>query len=189
MRAFVAILFAFAAIAPMAGAQSPAMKTKELEIKRLQFETDQNPDYNPSRTKLKEGKAREWTRILFQFETDMEWTDEVLFTCHVLLQNPRARTVQEKYTLLKGAVTYVFVPRGRHVGYLYIHPSVTDRFGPVDGVALEGTLAGRLAAVESTSPAYKKWIEQLPARDGMVLRPSQTPFAVVETADTPMVKP
>ena len=137
--------------------------------------------------------TREWAEMAIQYDSDPEWIDEVTFQFYALLRN---RTSGD-YTLLKGAVTYVDVARGRgHLGVAYIRPNALSRIGEIVGVAVEAQVKGEVVAALTegklgpSKPLPQDWWlnPKLTPKDGYIVEKSKTPFALVNFDDYESVK-
>ncbi len=137
--------------------------------------------------------TREWAEMAIQYDTEPEWIDEVTFQFYALL---RSRTAGD-YTLLKGAVTYVDVARGRgHLGVAYIRPNALSRIGEIVGVAVEAQVKGEVVATFTegklgpSKPLPQDWWlnPKLTPKDGYIVEKSKTPFALVNFDDYESVK-
>lgn len=143
------------------------------------------PEY---RTSVSSGRIppREWARLVVTYDSAPEWSDELAFQFYVMLESKK-----KEYTLLKGAVTYADVQKGRrHQSEMFIRPTTLLRYGEVKGVAVEVLHKGETVAVESDPPASRdgkkpEWWkdpERTP-RDGYLLKRSDTPFAFINYDD------
>jgi hypothetical protein len=137
--------------------------------------------------------AREWGELTVQFDSDPEWIDELSFQYFALLYS----RVNKEYTLLKGAVTYVDVARGRgHLSSAYIRPNTLLRYGDVVAVAVEVLLKGETVTTVSEGkmadkqPLPVEWWKnaKLAPKDGYILNRTQTPFAFINVDDYEAIK-
>lgn len=189
-KRFIAALFfaiALAAVAIPAAGQD--VTPRDVAIRKLSYTSTRTPEYNArTRGQLRE-RIRDWGEITCIYETQPEFINELEFTYYVIMKTKDPR---EPFVLLKGGITYVYIPKGRTQSTMYLHPSVLERFGTVEGVAVEIRAGGRLIAVETDGPRgrdYQQAIQQLPTRDNHVLPPSHTPFAMLGFDNNEMVKP
>ncbi len=160
-------------------AAATASQAEDIRIRRVSHSVLNTPSYNMD-LRQPTARARRWVQLECQFDTREDWTDDLEFTFYVLLRSDNPR---EPLVLLTGTVAYVHVPAGRqHVSWFYIHPNVIARFGAVEGVAVELRQRGRPIAAEASSAQhrqqYRQWIERLPAREGLLMLPADTPFAM-----------
>ena len=165
------LLIAFAAIGSTGRAQ-------EIRIRRVSHALINTPSYNMD-VRQPTARTKRWVQVETQFDTRDDWTDDLEFTYFVLMRSDNPR---EPLVLLTGSVAYVNVPSGRqHMSWMFIHPHIISRFGSVEGVAVELRQRGRPIAADASSPQhrqqYRQWVERLPAREGLLMLPSETPFA------------
>lgn len=123
--------------------------------------------------------AREWARILVRFDTDADWTDELLFHYYVQVRN----TKTNKDMLFTGDFTYLDLPKGKgHLATVFLRPATLERFGDVVGIAVEIEAKGEKVAQASVPDAPSGWwlISKAPKVSGVLLERSQTPFALVD---------
>jgi hypothetical protein len=168
-----------------AGPEAAAQGSGEVVVRRIQQSAAKTPEYRTD-ANLGLEKKKTWLRLDAGYETEPDWIDDLEFTYYVLL---RTRTPREPFVLLKGSIAYVNIPKGKHMSTMYVHPSVLDRFGAYEGFAVEVRQGGRPVANNATSDQYPKWLQQLSAREGHVLPPAQTPFAMLGYDNAEMVKP
>ncbi len=137
--------------------------------------------------------AREWGRVQVVYDTAPEWIDELAFQFFVLLlKDEKGR---RDFTLLKGAVSYQDVARGRkHESMMFVRPTTLLRYGEVIGAAVEVLHNGEVVGVRSVETSLiaqqPEWWKnpKLTAREGMLLNRSQTPFALVNYDDYDPIK-
>jgi hypothetical protein len=148
---------------------------------------------SPDSSGSQRGDVREWVELGLQFDTDPEWLDEVVFNFFALLKNRETN----KFTLLKGTITYVDVARGRgRKGCAYIRPAALARYGEVIGVAVEAVIKGELAGSLSEGKLApgkalpQDWWKkpELVPMDGYVMEKSKTPFAFINFDDYEALK-
>lgn len=149
-----------------------------------------SPDASGARGR---GGVREWAELKIAYDTDNEWTDEITlqyYTLHFL-------RASGEYTLLKGAISYVDVARGRgHLGVMYVRPNALARFGEVVGVAVEVSVKGEVVASLSegklgpSKPLPAKWWlnPKLTPKEGYIVEKAKTPFALLNFDDYEAVK-
>jgi len=77
---------------------------------------------------------REWYQLEVAYETLPDWTDEITLTYYVLM---RTDDRAEPFVLLKGEEAFVHISKGNHLARAFVHPSVLQRYGRVDGHAVE----------------------------------------------------
>ncbi len=137
--------------------------------------------------------ARDWAELSVQFDSEPEWIDELSLQYFALLYS----RANKEYTLLKGAVTHIDIPRGRgHLSSAYVRPNTLLRYGEVVAVAVEVLLKGETVATLSEGkmadrqPLPVEWWKnaKLVPRDGYVLNRTQTPFAFINVDDYEAIK-
>lgn len=139
------------------------------------------------------GTVREWAELRVDFDTAPEWVDEVTFNFYTL----HVSHLTKEFTLLKAAVTYVDVARGRgHLAVAYVRPNALARFGEVAGVAVEAVVKGETVAtlmegkLGPSKPLPPKWWTnpKLVPKDGYIVEKAKTPFALLNFDDYEAVK-
>ncbi|HIE11799.1 MAG TPA: hypothetical protein EYP62_09305 [Kiritimatiellae bacterium] len=173
------LLFLLVASCPVHAAEG-----KVVEIRKINGEKVRTPEYRivggtPQRP------TRRWFQVVVDYLTRPEWVDQLDFEYYVLLK-PRKGPV--KYKLLKGVVSYVNIPKGRHKSVMYLHPSTVERFGDVVRVAVLVRSGGRLMAIETRPASQQRWWEQLTPESGLLLNRMQTPFGMILYDDYEAIK-
>lgn len=158
--------------AGVVAAQRP--QARIIEIKKIDGEKVRTPEYRivggtPQRA------TRQWFQITVDYETEPEWVDQLDFEYYVLLVSRQ----EKQYKLLKGSVSYVNIPKGKHKSVMYLHPSTIERFGEVGRVAVLVRSGGRLLAMETVPRSQQRWWEQLTPESGLLLNRMQTPFGMI----------
>ncbi len=187
MRAMGAAIFAAVLLAG-AGSAS-AQDAGSVTIRRFLYRSTRTPEYTVKIRGTVQERARDWGEIVVLYETAPDFLDELEFTFYVIMKGKDPRV---PFALMKGAITYVHIEKGRHQSTMYLHPSVLTRFGAIEGMAVEVRAGGRLIAVETDGPRgreYQRALQELPPRENHVLPPSQTPFAMIGFDNNEMVKP
>jgi len=165
-----------------------AQQREVVKIRSVKATLTKTPDY-----KMRESsqlRLRDWLQIVTEYETQPEWLDELELNHYVLLKN--GKDSKEPFVLLQGSITFVHIEKGRKlVSVMYVHPSILARFGSLDSVVVEAKQTGRPSSVDGQGnwQQWQKWIQQLTPKAGYVLRPDQTPFAVLAADDYEMVRP
>ena len=124
------------------------------------------------------GGGKPWGKILVQFSSRPEWSDGLLLSAKALFDKGGSRSV------LQGEVLYANVPKGNHLGSLYISPGMIERYG--DPVAVEVTaLLGEdpVPVVFSTKPkgnVETNWPVKYNVRKAL-LPIYQTPWVATES--------
>ncbi len=129
--------------------------------------------------------AKEWWCARVEFDTDAEWTDELEFTTYVYVPATPGKTAEVMY---RNMVTYVNLPKGRHLTDVFLHPDTFKRVGMPKFVAVVVKAGGRVIATESNANTPNWWDRYSPV-DGVLLHRGQTPFAVIDFDSYPCIKP
>jgi len=149
------------------------------------------PEYtsNMSRGKAEPGR---WAVVTVEFDTQPEWVDEIVFQYNVVTHNRRNQ--KEPYTLLKGSVAYIDVPKERrNISTIYLRPSTVKRYGEVVGISVEILIKGEVvdSKAEAVDPNLRgEWWKtpRLIPRDGYLVNKSETPFAFINFDDEATIK-
>ncbi len=169
--------------------RAAAQESRDISIRKLMTGMTRTPEYTAKTKGSLRERTRDWAEIVCLYDTMPDFIDELEFTYYVIMKTNNTR---EPFVLLKGVVTYIHIEKGRHQSTMYIHPSVLARYGAIDGVAVEVRGGGRLLAVESEGASgrrYQQALQQLAAREGHVMNPMQTPFAMLGYDNNEMMKP
>lgn len=161
----------------------------QLRIRRLEADMVRAPSYQISGGQ-RSMRSRDWLQVQTQFETRPEWIDELTFTYHIVLRNPRPGPNTPEFVLFRGESAYVNIARTREgQSTVFLHPSTVERFGSVFRVGVVITSQGRVLGMESSPSADGRWWEQLTPREGFVMRRNQTPWAFVNVDDFEAIRP
>ena len=168
-------IWGVAGLVPATGQQEEPLRIRTLEHRLLQTPNVQmQTDGRPPQWR---GRPSSWLQIECVFEMRADGVEELEFTYYVLM---RSDDREQPFRLLREQVTYVHVPRDRanaHYSWLYLHPHLVQRFGSVEGVAVEVRSRGRpVAGTVTPQQDYRAWIDRLPAESGWLQTPDQTPF-------------
>ncbi len=180
---------------PVGDADEPVIVFREISGigPRAQVAT---PQY---RTSIPQGRVRagHWGQITVTYNSVPEWLDEISFQYYAFLMR-EARGADPEYHLVRGAVTYMDIPRGRDKqSTVFLRPNTLERYGRVIGVAVEIIHRGQTIVTESQElprsvvDGRPEWWRSpnLTARDGHILNRSQTPFAFVNFDEYETIKP
>ena len=136
-----------------------------------------------------------WYEMRAEYETSEDWLDGLTFAFYVLFK-PDIKSAaieldpRRPWLLMRGEMSYRNVAKGRHLATMYVHPSTLLRFGEVQRFAVVASHGGKLQHFLSKPDGQEGWWEQLPAQQGQVLAPADTPYSVLMTDDFyPMVGP
>ncbi len=159
-------------------------------------------------------KQRKWLVLETKYSTQNDWTDQLTFTWHVLLETKTAtenkgnRGGLPPYSYFTTTTTYINIPKGSHAASVCLHPSYYERFGEprvvglvvtdANGEVLAGDTKSDLADIKAGS---KFWEESeimnakdrsgepmIERRQGLLDR-SKTIWALVNPNDYEMVNP
>jgi len=158
-----------------------ALKKLDVQPKLL------TPTYQVNPVPPASKNPRYWYQMTLHFETHMEWLDDLDFTCYVLLK-PKQGAGGTQHMLLQGDVTLVNVAKGKHKCDFFVHPSTLLRYGEVEAVAVVLKKAGATIGMMSQPPSAKRWWEDYPPVQNMVLKRSDTPWALINYDDYEQVK-
>jgi hypothetical protein len=173
--------------APMAMAQNNADQVG-VSVRKVELKKYATPQYQLAQNQMK-GKSRDWISIVSDYDTDSLWTDELTFTYYVLVENMKNPKAPRE-SVFRSKVTYVNIEKGRgHKSDVFMHPSITARFGDIKKIAVLVEANGKLVAGDSLPKSNQRWWEQYTPVDGMLQNRSQTPFAAINFDDYEMVKP
>jgi hypothetical protein len=178
-------------ICTLATPEGWAQQRDTVRIQSVKTKRIKTPQYD-TRESTPTPRLRDWIQITTEYEIQKDWMDELELNYYVLLTGGKDSSSKEPFVLLQGAVTYLHIAKGRKLqSVMYIHPSVLERYGNPDGVAVEIKQTGRPSVVDGEGKwqQWQKWIQQLTPRIGFVLQPSQTPFSVLNGDDFEMVRP
>ena len=164
-------------------AEQVGVQIRKIEVKKLE-----TPQFSVG-SNLSKGKSRQWYGISAEYDTDLQWTDELTFTVYVHVENAK-NPKAPKDSLFRAKVTYVNIERGRgHKSDVYLHPSTIARFGEIKRIAVLVEANGKLVAGDTYPKANARWWEQMSPTEGLLLNRSQSPFAMLNFDDYEMVKP
>lgn len=182
------------ATAPVAGAgvsvQPAAAAGKEGAVIRKMEATGPNarvrtPEFRNDANETA-AQAKEWARITVQYETDVEWTDELEFRYMVLVKNPKTSA----FIMFPATVTYIDVPKGkRHTSTVFLRPTTLERYGNVEWAAVDIYLKGEKVAMAQMPDDQRPRTMSYKTREGVLLNRGQTPFAQVAIDNYETIKP
>lgn len=180
------------AAAPSVGAVQPASGKEGAVIRKMEWPIAKvkTPEFkNDAPSNEPQAPARDWARIAVQYDTDAEWTDELVFRYMVLVKHPKTGV----FTMFPGAVTYIDIPKGkRHVSTVFLRPTTLERYGAVEWAGVKVYLKGRdepVAVAQMPENDLRPWTATVPTREGVLLNRDQTPFAQVAIDSYETIKP
>ena len=170
-------------VTPPGGIARGAVKLSKVEGKKTA-----TPIYSVQNTQPPaQAVQRQWYQITVFFHTTPEWLDDLDLRCYVLLKG-KPGTAGSKQMLLKGDVTLVNIAKGKHKCDFFVHPNTLLRYGDVDTVAVVMSKQDQLIGMASQPENPKRWWEDYQPVPGLVLRRTETPFALVNFDDYEQVK-
>jgi hypothetical protein len=143
--------------------------------------------------------AREWHRILVEYDSYPDWIDDLTIAFYAI--SVRADGGQNRYTYYRREVRYMDIERDTgHRAVAYLRPSAVERYGDVVAAAVEFIVDGEVVAMESDSrlrdalpPDWWKnervvKSELVTIREGYLLNRLESPFAYVNIDDYEAIK-
>lgn len=135
-----------------------------------------SPDIQFTGTQHRSGRAENWLEVEVDFESNVEWTDELTFKYYILVAGK----------CLTGEVTHVSIPRGRDLhSVMYVSPRSLLRAlegRPLTSAAIENVavqIVNKGAVVDTKSMkngANPQWFQSMQQIPGLVLNKNETPF-------------
>lgn len=156
-----------------------------IRIRKMVPTKEKTPLYTTSMRTQTSGRQPDWWRATVEFDTAPEWIDELEFTFYAYLEDQSARNAPKMF---RGVVTYMNVPKGRHLADIFLQPSFIARMGVVKQLAVVVKHQGVVVATES-SATTPNWWDTMPPVDGVLLNRAQTPFALVDYDAYNFIKP
>lgn len=183
-------LTAWAAVVPpppapvgAGGLTKNAVMLKKLDVQPKLL----TPTYQVNPVPPASKNPRYWYQMTLHFDTHPEWLDDLDFRCYVLLKGkPGAGGIQ--HMLLRGDTTLVNVAKGKHKCDFFVHPSTLMRYGEVESVAVVLSKSEQVIGMLSQPPSAKRWWEDYQPVPNMVLKRSDTPWALINYDDNEQVK-
>jgi hypothetical protein len=186
---------------PGAAAAAPAAAAPTSQLMRIRTvkadsvvtpEVDVRIPGNPTQA----GK-QVWLRLRAEYDTSELWSDEVTVAAYALLKAKRKEDVGptgKQLNLVKGEVTFVNVPKGKHVADLYLPPDTFTRYAggdksAVEKVAVIFTINGQVVGQLSEPADRERWWEGSAPIGLPLLNHAQTPFGLANPDDQHQIKP
>ena len=187
--ASVAIMASAAPAATPPAAGSGGLSTKAVQLKKLDVQPKLlTPQYQVTPTPPASKVPRYWYQLTLHFDTHVEWMDDLELRCYVLLK-PKMGVPGAKPMLLRGDVTLVNVAKGKHKCDFFVHPSTLLRYGAeVEMQAVVASKSDQLIGMVSQPASPKRWWEDYQPVPSMVLKRSDTPWALINYDDCEQVK-
>lgn len=160
----------------------------EFEIKSIRQQQVDAPNYggNADLGGRPATLARKWLKIEVQFESKLEWADDVQVKYYVLIGKGEERK------LFVGDVTHINVAKGsQHYSAMFIQPNTLKRYGAgqIDQVTVRIFHKGALASSFSEPNARDGWWDRFQPTPGYLLAPQETPWAPIADERFEAVKP
>jgi hypothetical protein len=124
-----------------------------------------------------QGKAEQWLEVEVNFESRVDWTDELTVKYYILLADQ----------CLTGEVTHIDIPAGRDLySVMYVPPRTIARITngrqltglDIKDVGVQLVSKGQVIATKSfKTQGATQWWQNLQQVTGKVLNKNQTPFA------------
>jgi hypothetical protein len=126
-----------------------------------------------------QGRAEQWLEVEVNFESNIDWTDELTVKYFILLADK----------CLTGEVTHIDIPRGRDLySVMYVSPRTIARIlngrplSSIDivDVGVQLVEKGQVLVTRSyKAQGDSQWWQSLEQTTGQVLNKNQTPFAAL----------
>jgi hypothetical protein len=173
------------AITPLHAQTPPAANL--INIREVTAEPISSPNYDiqvRGRSPVRDGR-REWLQVIAEYDTALEWTDQITFTFYVALTGEASDLPEGSKTtnVFSGTVTYVNVPEARKQTVdMFLDANTYQRYGKVIAVALEVQVNGQNAAfmTEPKSLEARRWWETETPNVIPLLPRSETPYQMME---------
>jgi hypothetical protein len=135
------------------------------------------PDFNYNGDQRRiPGPAGQWLEIEVQFQSNVDFTDELTFKYYVLFAG----------TLLTGEVNHISIIKGRELhSVMYVTPHTLVKL--LDGKQLSAVAIGNVAVQilnkgqlideMSWKPAQGQWWQTMQQTTGLLINKNETPFA------------
>jgi len=130
--------------------------------------------------------ARKWLMIEVQFESEVEWADDVQVKYYVLIGKGQERR------LFVGEVTHINVAKGQqHYSAMFMQPNTLKRYGAgeIEQVTVRIFHKGTLASTKSEPAVKDGWWDRFQPTPGYLLAPQDTPWAMIADERFEAVKP
>lgn len=183
----IALLWCFL-VCTVTYAQSPAPNASNLiKLRDVTAESISSPVYDISLrgySPQRDGR-REWLQLLAEFDTALDWTDQITFTFYVALKGEAKDLPQgsKEVNVFSGTVTYVNVPKGnRQLVDMFLDANTFERYGKVFAMALQVEINGEPAAFETqpSNLAARRWWETETPNVIPLLPRSESPYRMLE---------
>lgn len=166
----------------MATVRAQAPRKVEFSVKRIEVRFDRPPVVGgggPAGRGAREAGQVPWGVLECEFDSQLEWADDVVVKWYVLLTGPRGKT------LATGDDTYIYVKKGRrHVAGMFMHPFVLERFtgsagqSSIEDVGVEIWYQDRPITWSSWRSQAKTqwWNASFTRQSGLLMRVLESPW-------------
>jgi hypothetical protein len=150
----------------------------DYDIRKIAPAVDTSPEYSFTNGPQQhpQGRAQQWLEVEVNFESNVDWTDELTVKYFILLAN----------TCLTGEVTHIDIPKGRDLySVMYVSPRTIARIlngRPLTGldiqdVGVQLVMKGQVLVTKSyKAQGDQQWWQSLQQVSGKVLNKNETPF-------------
>jgi hypothetical protein len=193
VRALVLVTVLVPGLLLKAQAPTQVPVSQLLRVKDVDAGSVNTPQYDVSvrGMSIQRDGRRDWLMLFAEYETALEWTDEITVTFYVVLKG-EAEDLPEgskPLNLFSGTVTYMNVKKGNdHVATMFLDPNTFERYGKVEAVAVVFSINGQETG--KTEPASNvKWWEREAPNAIPLLNRSESPWALIEMERHGTIKP
>jgi len=160
-----------------------------ITIRNIDGQDEETPVYEVKRNSTQSSnRADDWYRVYVEYDSNPDWIDEITFTFYVRVKG-KSRYAPP-VSLFKGQTTYIHIPKGKNrMADMFIHPTILERFGQVEAIAVEVRVGGRVLARDGKPRPKNAWWEQLSPTANVLKNRAQTPFALLSLDQQQIVKP
>jgi len=150
----------------------------DYDIKKIQPAVDLTPLYSFQFGPVQhpQSRSQQWLEVEVNFESRVEWTDELTFKYYILLADQ----------CLTGEVTHIDIPKGRDLySVMYVSPRTIARILnnrpmtslDIQDVGVQIVSKGQVLFTKSyKAQGDQQWWQSLQQITGKVLNKDQTPF-------------
>lgn len=181
-------------------AQTPAPDVSSLiRVKAPETDEVSSPQYDVSVRGMsinRDGRL-DWLQVMAEYDTALDWTDEITFTFYVALQGELQNLPEgsKPVNVFSGTTTLINVPKNRdHMIDMFLDPNTFARYGKVFAIALEVSVNGQplpepLLVPDSPQMRQRMWWESETPNAIPLLSRSETPFRMIEIDRQGTVQP
>ncbi len=181
------------AVTPDADAQTRRSTDQVLKIRSLTGSKEKSPTYATSLLNSDSGKEN-WYMLRTRYNTEEDWLDDITMTYYVLFKPDPDKAMlrldpRRPVVLMRGVVSYMNVPKGRHDSAMFLHPNTLSRYGEPQRVAVVATYQGRRVDAASEPDGSDGWWDQLTPVEGQIFNRNETPYGPAASDEFEMIKP